>query len=202
MLKKLLLLVFCLVACLGTGNAQAASKIQNVIYGVNPNGRLRIVLDTNQATKYKTEMLDNELRVTVYGNLKSSIPRVTTPKNATYVSRVYLERKVNSTVVHVNMKKPLQKGMFNVFSLKEDRVAKRPTRVVVDVIAAPPRKTFTPKNTKRPSSSPWTKPSGSRFGNTYSVVGGIRGKRITLDAGHGGTDPGTHGLRTGTFERT
>ena len=201
MLKKLLLLVFCLVACLGTGNAQAASKIQNVIYGVNPNGRLRIVLDTNQATKYKTEMLDNELRVTVYGNLKSSIPRVTTPKNATYVSRVYLERKVNSTVVHVNMKKPLQKGMFNVFSLKEDRVAKRPTRVVVDVIAAPPRKTFTPKNTKRPSSSPWTKPSGSRFGNTYSVVGGIRGKRITLDAGHGGTDPGTHGLRTGTFEK-
>ena len=82
------------------------------------------------------------------------------------------------------MKKPLQKGMFNVFSLKEDRVAKRPTRVVVDVIAAPPQKTFTPKNTKRPSSSPWTKPSGPRFGNTYSVVGGIRGKRITLDAGH------------------
>lgn len=201
MFKKLLLLVFCLVACLGTGNAQAASKIQDVVYGVNPNGRLRIVLDTNQPTKYKTEMLDNELRVTVYGNLKSSIPRVTTPKKATYVSRVYLERKVNATVVHVMMKKPLQKGMFNVFSLKEDRVAKRPTRVVVDVIAAPPQKTFTPKSSNRPSSSPWTKPSGPRFGNTYSVVGGIRGKRITLDAGHGGTDPGTHGLITGTFEK-
>ena len=88
----------------GTGNAQAASKIQDVVYGVNPNGRLRIVLDTNQATKYKTEMLDNELRVTVYGNLKSSIPRVTTPKKATYVSKVYLERKINATVVHVMMK--------------------------------------------------------------------------------------------------
>ena len=125
MIKKLLLLFFCLVACLGTGNAQAAAKIQDVVYGVNPNGRLRIVLDTNQATRYKTEMLDNELRVTVYGNLNSSIPRVTTPKKATYVSRVYLERKVNATVVHVMMKKPLQKGMFNVFSLKADRVAKR-----------------------------------------------------------------------------
>ena len=183
--KKLLFLFVCLVAFLGTGNAQAASKIQDVVYGVNPNGRLRIVLDTNQPTKYKTEMLDNELRVTVYGNLKSSIPRVTTPKKATYVSKVYLERKVNATVVHVMMKKPLQKGMFNVFSLKEDRVAKRPTRVVVDVIAAPPQKTFTPKQSNRPSSSPWSKPSGPRFGNTYSVVGGIRGKRITLDAGHG-----------------
>ena len=127
MFKKLLLLFFCLVACLGTGNAQAASKIQDVVYGVNPNGRLRIVLDTNQATKYKTEMLENELRVTVYGNLNSSIPRVTTPKKATYVSKVYLERKVNATVVHVMMKKPLQKGMFNVFSLKADKVAKRPT---------------------------------------------------------------------------
>ena len=202
MIKKLLLLFFCLVACLGTGNAQAAAKIQDVVYGVNPNGRLRIVLDTNQATRYKTEMLDNELRVTVYGNLNSSIPRVTTPKKATYVSRVYLERKVNATVVHVMMKKPLQKGMFNVFSLKADRVAKRPTRVVVDVIAAPPQKTFTPKKKDRPSSSPWqsTRPKPS-FGSTYSVVGGIKGKRITLDAGHGGTDPGTHGLVTGTYEK-
>ncbi|MCF0139127.1 N-acetylmuramoyl-L-alanine amidase family protein [Acidaminococcus fermentans] len=202
MFKKLLLFFFCLVACLGTGNAQAASKIQDVVYGVNPNGRLRIVLDTNQATKYKTEMLDNELRVTVYGNLKSSIPRVTTPKKATYVSKVYLERKINATVVHVMMKKPLQKGMFNVFSLKEDKVAKRPTRVVVDVIAAPPQKTFTPKRPSQPSSSPWqpTRPKPS-FGNTYSVVGGIRGKRITLDPGHGGTDPGTHGLVTGTYEK-
>ena len=121
MFKKLLLLFFCLVACLGTGNAQAASKIQDVVYGVNPNGRLRIVLDTNQATKYKTEMLENELRVTVYGNLNSSIPRVTTPKKATYVSKVYLERKVNATVVHVMMKKPLQKGMFNVFSLRRTK---------------------------------------------------------------------------------
>ena len=188
---------------LGTGNAQAASKIQDVVYGVNPNGRLRIVLDTNQATKYKTEMLDNELRVTVYGNLKSSIPRVTTPKKATYVSKVYLERKVNATVVHVMMKKPLQKGMFNVFSLKADKVAKRPTRVVVDVIAAPPQKTFTPKRTKRPSSSPWqpTRPKPS-FGDTYSVVGGIKGKRITLDAGHGGTDPGTHGWSPAPMKRT
>lgn len=132
------------MACLGTGNAQAASKIQDVVYGVNPNGRLRIVLDTNQATKYKTEMLDNELRVTVYGNLKSSIPRVTTPKKATYVSKVYLERKINATVVHVMMKRPLQKGMFNVFSLKEDKVAKRPTRVVVDVIARRPRRPSLP----------------------------------------------------------
>ena len=29
MIKKLLLLFFCLVACLGTGNAQAAAKIQD-----------------------------------------------------------------------------------------------------------------------------------------------------------------------------
>lgn len=205
MFKKLLLLCVCVLSLLGTGKAQAAPTIQNIVYGVNQNGRLRVVMDTNTATRYRTEALDRELRVTVYGNLRSSIPRVYVPKNAPYVQKVQIERKVNRTVVHIMMKRDLEKGMYNVFSLKADRVAKRPTRVVADVIAAPSKKTFTTKSSKerQSNSSPWssTRRGGSSFGKTYSVVGGIKGKRITLDAGHGGTDPGTHGLVTGVYEK-
>jgi len=207
--KKLLLVCACLLSFLATGKAQAAPTIQNVVYGVNQNGRLRVVMDTNNAASYRTEAADRELRVTVYGNLRSSIPRIYEPKNAPYVKRVILERKVNRTIVHIMMKRDLEKGMYNVFSLKADRVAKRPTRVVADVIAAPSKKTFTPKKSSNDSSrassesSPWSSTRRKRnpFGTTYSVVGGIKGKRITLDAGHGGTDPGTHGLVTGVYEK-
>ena len=204
MFKKLLLLCVCLLSFLTTGKAQAAPSIQNIVYGVNQNGRLRVVMDTNTAASYRTEASDRELRITVYGNLRSSIPRVYVPQNAPYVQKVLLERKVNRTIVHIMMKRDLEKGMYNVFSLKADRVAKRPTRVVADVIAAPSKKTFEPKKTQeQPSSSPWssTRRRRSSFGTTYSVVGGIKGKRITLDAGHGGTDPGTHGLVTGVYEK-
>ena len=209
MFKKLLLVCVCLLSFLATGKAQAAPTIQNVVYGVNQNGRLRVVMDTNRAASYRTEATDRELRVTVYGNLRSSIPKVYVPKNAPYVQKVYLERKINRTIVHIMMKRDLEKGMYNVFSLKADRVAKRPTRVVADVIAAPSRKTFTRKKSSGDSSrdssgsSPWssTRRKQNPFGTTYSVVGGIKGKRITLDAGHGGTDPGTHGLVTGVYEK-
>lgn len=204
MLKKLFLLCCFLVGLTTMGQAEAAPTIKDVVYGVNPDGQLRIVLDTSSAAKYKTEYSSKELRVTVYGNLKSRIDRNVTPKNAPYIRNVQLERKVNSTVVHINMRETLEKGSYKVFSLKEDTVNKRPTRVVIDVIAGPPQKKFTPKRPQAPSSSPWssTKTSGQpKFGTTYSVVGGIKGKRITLDPGHGGSDPGTHGLVTGTLEK-
>ena len=211
MFKKLFLLCACLLAVLGlggTGQALAAPTIQNVVYGVNPDGRLRIVLDTNTAARYKTEFVGNELQVTVYGNLSSSVPKVYSSSKAPYVKRVTLERKINRTIVHVAMNRSLTRDAVNVFPLKADRVAKRPTRVVVDVIAGPPQKKFIPKPKvpKTAITSPWqpTRPSvaaDTDFGSTYSVVGGIKGKRITLDAGHGGSDPGTHGLITGTFEK-
>lgn len=97
------------------------------------------------------------------------------------------------------MKRKLDKGDYKTFNLKRDSVNKRPTRSVIDVIAGPSRKTF---DTKKKSSSLEKKPwRPSTQGSGYSVVGGIEGKRITLDPGHGGTDPGTHGLVTGVYEK-
>ncbi len=204
MLKKLFLLCCFVVGLMTMGSAEAAPTIKDVIYGVSPDGQLRIVLDTTSAAKYKTERLSKELRVTVYGNLKKQVDREFTPKNAPYVSVVQLERKVNATVVHIKMKDTLERGSYKVFELKADKLNKRPTRVVIDVIAGPPQKKFRPKRPEKPSSSPWTatrRDDKPKFGDTYSVVGGIKGKRIILDPGHGGSDPGTHGLVTGATEK-
>ena len=102
-------------------------------------------------------------------------------KNAPYVSKVVLEPKGSETLVRIHMKRKLDKGDYKTFNLKRDSVNKRPTRSVIDVIAGPSRKTF---DTKKKSSSLEKKPwRPSTQGSGYSVVGGIEGKRITLDPG-------------------
>jgi N-acetylmuramoyl-L-alanine amidase len=197
--KKIFILCACLICALGTAVAQARPRITKVAYGVSPDRQLRVVLETTSYAKMSTEVLGRELRVTVNGRLSSSVPKSYVPKNAPYVRKVLIEPKGSKTLVRVQMKKSLKSSDYKTFNLKKDKVNGRPTRAVIDVYAGPSTKTF---KTSRPKTSlerkPW-RPSTS--GSGYSVVGGIDGKRITLDAGHGGTDPGTHGLATGVQEK-
>lgn len=93
--------------------------------------------------------------------------------------------------MHIQLKKTLSRSDYKLFALKQDKVAKRPERIVVDVQSGPPR-------VKRPSSEG----TGTVRYSRYSVRGGIKGKHITLDPGHGGTDPGAHGLDSGVQEKT
>ena len=201
-LKKIFLLCAVLLCALGSAAAQAAPTITKIAYGVSPDRQLRVVLETTGYARMRSEILDRELQVTVSGRLGAKVPRSYVPKNAPYVRRVLVESKGSQTLVRVQMKKALQSDDYKTFNLKKDAVNKRPTRAVIDVIAGPARKTFSSSSASKNGSSlerkPWRASAG---GAGYSVVGGIAGKRITLDAGHGGTDPGTHGLVTGLQEK-
>ena len=199
MLKKILLMSCALLALVGATVVHAAPRITKVAYGVSPDRQLRVVLETTTPARMRSEFIEKELQVTVGARLNSSVSRSYVPKNAPYVSKVVLEPKGSETLVRIHMKRKLDKGDYKTFNLKRDSVNKRPTRSVIDVIAGPSRKTF---DTKKKSSSLEKKPwRPSTQGSGYSVVGGIEGKRITLDPGHGGTDPGTHGLVTGVYEK-
>ena len=192
MLKKIMLLC-CLFLCLGAGFAQGAPKIKNFTYGVNRDNRLRMVFDCSDTTKAKAQLMDSELRLTVYGRLDGGIAKSHFIKNSTNIKKIVLEPDDNKTILHVQLKKALTKADYKLFALKKDKVANRPERIVLDVTSGPA--TAARANTGSTITT-------NRSYHKYSVAGGIKGKRIALDPGHGGTDPGAHGIDSGVQEKT
>ena len=137
----LFLMAFCFL-----GRAEAAGHIEGVSYGVNQEGQLRVVIESDQALPYKTKILEGEAHIFVKG-----------------------------TLIHIHTDENPTRADFKVFALKADPATKRPYRIVIDVAPV--------------------------FERGYRVGGGLKGKRITLDPGHGGSDPGTHGLESGLKEK-
>lgn len=174
----------------GMGVAQAAPTITAVNTGLTPDNKLRIVLDSSQATKAKATLNDNELVLIVNGQLKNSGKKtLAVPKSET-VRSITLEEVGSRVLVHVKLKKLLNSTQYKVFNLKKDPGARRPDRIVLDIYNGP-KKVIALKGNA--SSTP-------NYSRTYSVSGGIKGKRITLDAGHGGSDSGAIGP-TGLMEK-
>jgi N-acetylmuramoyl-L-alanine amidase len=193
--KKILLLCCCLFVCLGTGLAHGASSINKFTYGVNRDNRLRMVFDCSKKTKASAQMSERELTVTIYGKLDDSIAKSHFINNSANIKRISLEPDGKKTILHVKLKKTLSSSDYKLFALKADRVAKRPERIVVDIQSGPiPARRASGSNNNVISTAP-------RY-TRYSVAGGIKGKKITLDPGHGGTDPGAHGIDSGVQEKT
>ena len=47
------------------GRAEAAGHIEGVSYGVNQEGQLRVVIESDQALPYKTKILEGEAHIFV-----------------------------------------------------------------------------------------------------------------------------------------
>ena len=96
--------------------------------------------------------------------------------------------------VKVTIKTPssIDTSDVKVFSLKKDTVNKKPYRIVVDVqkkgvVAKPAYYGKRPSPSAHPAKN---MPTGS---GKYSISGGLSGKTITIDPGHGGSDSGAVG---------
>lgn len=166
--------VFCMLFCCW-GRAEASGHITGVSYGVNQAGQLRVVIESNQPLPYEMKILEGEAHVFVKGTLAASIAPVYHPRESTHVKTVRFQKTTNGTLIHIHTDENPTLADFKIFSLKADTITKRPNRIVIDVAPV--------------------------FTRGYRVGGGLKGKRITLDPGHGGTDPGTHGLETGLKEK-
>mgnify|MGYP002266772056 CR=1 FL=1 len=155
----LFLMAFCFL-----GRAEAAGHIEGVSYGVNQEGQLRVVIESDQALPYKTKILEGEAHI---------VP-IYHPRESTNVKTVRLQKTPKGTLIHIHTDENPTRADFKVFALKADPATKRPYRIVIDVAPV--------------------------FERGYRVGGGLKGKRITLDPGHGGSDP-THGLESGLKEK-
>lgn len=197
MLKKILTLcvLLCSFVVMGSTTSEAAAKIKDMTWGVNKQNMLRIVLDTTIPAKAKIKKKGMDLIITVKAEPPSSRKmKRYVPPNSTNIRYIVLEKEDNDeTVLRINLKKDVPAGQYKLFNLPKNVGANRPPRVVFDIPNGVLRKEVATNNNKGETVYKKIIP-------TYQVAGGIRGKRITLDPGHGGSDPGCHGIK-GTQEK-
>ena len=140
----------CLLLLLGMGRVQAAPRIQAITYGVVPQERLRIVLDTGRPLDYDVDLDDEEITISVEGQLAGARPDTYYPKNTPYIRRVRVESESRRTLLHVIMKREPDKKSVHGFYLKANAEAGRPGRMVFDIVAGPGEKAAL-----REKSLPW-----------------------------------------------
>lgn len=191
MLKRIMILCAFILAVVGFGSVSAANtQITAFNWGVNKENTLRLVFDVTQLTRAKAELTSSMLKITVNGKLKPDIKRRYAVKSSK-VKSISLLAQGDKTVLILPLKQALKSSEYKLFVLKKNPGAKRPDRVVLDIFNGGASTSSSNKGADTPIC----------VVPTYSVTGGIKGKHITLDPGHGGTDPGTHGLITGVMEK-
>ena len=200
-MQKKLVFVFALLSCLLFSLTAFASEITDVRWGVDKTNVLRFVVDCDKPTGYKITFDGNTMLVTMEASLSGKVGRLHKIKSD-IASEMRLETTDGKTVLKVPLQKAIGGKDYKGFTLKKDPVTKRPDRIVIDVLAnkrqaSEPAKT-TPVGGNKTTANKTTTPVVSK--SAYRTSGGLKDKRITLDAGHGGSDPGAVGAK-GTKEK-
>ena len=205
MRRKFFALLLWTICLLVTCTASAAVTVTDVNWGVDKFNVLRLVVDLTDNTSYNVSVLnERELQIKVAGALDAKVARRGSIKSDLARSFI-VDRDRNNVIVRVPMNKKVQRSEVKSFLLKKDASTGRPPRIVVDVSTNKVKNasmkygaTSVRRPVIRPSNTPAT-PVGNRI--NFATTGGLKGKRITIDPGHGGSDPGAIGPR-GNKEKT
>ena len=191
LLKRIMILCLVIMSIMGVGCVNAATpQITAINWSVNRENNLRVVLDCTQLTNAKAELTDTSLTIIVNGKLRPTIGRRYSFTGST-VKSMNVSAQGDKTILILPLKRPLKSSEYKLFLLRNNPGAKRPDRVVLDIV-----------NGDRTVGEQKSGGIANCIIPTYSVAGGIRGKHITLDPGHGGSDPGAHGSVTGVEEKS
>ena len=218
MRRIVLLLIALIIGVLGAAapaaSAEAAfsdrakdmAKITGVRIG-KTDGNVRIVVDSDRPVSYRQSVLSNPTRVVldVQNAWIASEIRKNTSVDSPLVSAVRVAQ-FDATTVRVVVETTVGKGGYNVFSIDGEK-----PRVVMDFGAAP--RTNPAKPAPAPQESDIVQPQQTDEEETQDssdedsidrdldAITGMKGRKIAIDPGHGGSDSGAIGP-TGIMEKS
>ena len=217
-----LLFIVILVGLIGFGSAVTAeaafsdrakdmTKVSGVRIG-KTDGNVRIVIDAERSVSYKQSVLSNPTRVVldVQNAWVAPEAKKDIAVDSSLVSRVRVAQ-FDATTVRVVVETSVEKGGWKIFALDGEK-----PRIVMDFGAAPAGgKQATPaQEAKKPAPPVQTdeteedeeedvqSPQDSdQLDRDLSAITGMKGRRIAIDPGHGGSDSGAIGP-TGIMEKS
>ncbi len=226
--KKIISVLLFIISIFACVSAYAA-EVTDVRWGLDRYNVLRLVVDLDSAPGYNISFQGQTMLVTLNADLNSKVTR-SFKMRSTLAPTMTVSGSPGKTVLKLPLTRAIGTQDYNAFTLKNDPVTKRPNRLVVDITAdktatpsvvipkTTPAKTepakpavTTPKTTVPKATTPKvTVPKKQAVekkeekktskSDGYKTNGGLKGKKITLDAGHGGSDPGAIGA-SGTREK-
>ncbi|MGI6263495.1 MAG: N-acetylmuramoyl-L-alanine amidase family protein [Succiniclasticum sp.] len=210
MRRKIFALLVLAVCLLTTLTASAAATVTDVNWGVNQYNVLRFVVDLTEAARYNIDVDGNKLYIRLpRAELSSKVARRSTIKSDLAKS-MSVERDNRRVTIEVPLKKRIRRSDVHSFVLRKDPATGRPPRIVIDVTTnkkSVASKRYGATSVRRSQATSWNQ--NRSVGNAapvkaytnYRTGGGLAGKNITIDPGHGGSDPGAIGLK-GNKEKT
>ena len=223
--KKIICCLMFLISIFATVSAYAA-EVTDVRWGLDRYNVLRLVVDLDSAPGYNVSFQGQTMLVTLNADLNSKVAR-SFKMRSTLAPTMTVTTSPGKTVLKLPLTRTIGTQDYKAFTLKNDPVTKRPNRLVVDITAdktampsvvipkatpakteaakpavtAPKAKATVPKvTTPKKTEEKKEEKKVTKSKSSYKTSGGLKGKKITLDAGHGGSDPGAIGA-SGTREK-
>lgn len=216
MRRIFLLLTVVLVAVLGvtfaahpaeaafSDRAKDLTKIAGVRIG-KTDGNVRIVIDADRPVSYKQSVLSNPTRIVL--DIQNAWIAPEAKKNISVDSSLVSAVRVaqfDATTVRIVVETSVGKDGWKIFSLNEGK-----PRIVMDFGAAPsPKPAKKPEQeTKKPVPAPPTQTDEDEedtrdpIDRDLDAITGMKGRKIAIDPGHGGSDSGAIGP-TGIMEKS
>ncbi len=200
MRKILSICMFLLLMILPVTVAEAASsEVTNVRWVTRNDAAISYVRMVLDLTKPSSAVATIDSKGTTTEVVLKNTVMKDAPKQITMDPKIAKNAKFtkvgNDVVIQIQTPAALEENDVKVFRLKSDSANNKPDRLVIDVTqknVKPRTKYYTGKADNGPVKIKATKP--------FRTSGGLAGKVITIDPGHGGSDPGAVGAN-GTMEK-